>query len=136
MWFYAALLFSALSALTIVASKHTLKNVSPAVFYWALMVFQLPLIFLYVWKTGFPSIDNTFWIAVLASVIFYTISKIMYFRIIKDALLSDVQPLVTLGPLFTLLFSFLILSEIPTSFAIAESAVTLFGTYILNVSSL
>lgn len=136
MWFYAALSDAFLSGLSVVIGKHTLKTVSPLVFYWSVLVISTPIIFLFAWKDGIPALTLTFVIGIVGSVVFYTISKLWFFKVIKDAHLSEVHPLVALGPIFTLLFAIPVLSEKPSGLALFGTLVSLFGVYVLNVSSL
>lgn len=135
MWFYSALLTSFISGIYVIVSKHTLKKMDPVIFFWITITASTPLIVIFAWKNGIPVFDNIFILGVLGSVFFYTISKIIFWKTIKDSSLSDVYPLMSIGPVFTLIFSMIILSEKLTLLAFLGCMVTLFGTYILNVSS-
>ena len=136
MWFYAALLGALISGIITIFSKHTLKTISPIVFFWAVLLVSSPFILLFAWKDGIPSLGPGFIIGIAGSVILYSIARIVFYHVIKDAHLSQVYPLVTLGPIFTLVFAFVILSEKPTVYALFGSLITLAGTYVLNISSL
>jgi uncharacterized membrane protein len=136
MWFYSALGVSLITGLSAIISKHTLKTISPIAFFWAVLLISTPPVIIVSWKDGFPAINAAFFVGILASIAFYTVSKLLYYRTIKDAALSHVHPLVALGPIFTLLFSFLILTEKFTIVALVGICITILGAYVLNISSM
>lgn len=134
MWFYAALSMAIISGVYTILSKHVLKKIDPIVFYWAAILFSTPFILPLAIKEGIPELNYKFFIGVIASVIFYTISKIIFNKIIQKNDLSLVYPIISLSPIFALIFSILILSE---KYSIAEfgaMAITLLGAYVLNIS--
>ncbi len=135
MWFYAALLMASITGVFVVVSKYTLKNMDPVIFYWAAIVASTPLIFVSVLVNGVPALDQTFFLCVLGSVIFYSVSKIIFWHTIKNSPLSELYPLVSIGPVFTLAWSVILLSEKLSFLAFIGSGITLLGTYILNISS-
>lgn len=136
MWFYAALGMACISGIYTITSKHTLKTINPIIFYWIVLTVSTPIIWIFTWKDGIPAITYTFAIGIFGSVIFYTISKIIFFKTIKDATLSHIYPLVSIGPIFTLIFSRLILSERPSGLELLGSFITMIGVYVLNISSI
>src|SRR3989338_10481469 len=111
MWFYAALAMAFISGIYTILSKHALKKIDPIVFYWAAILFSTPFILPLVIKEGIPALNYKFFIGVIASVIFYSVSKIIFNKIIQKNNLSDVYPIITLSPVFALIFSIIILSE-------------------------
>jgi len=135
MWFYAALATAVISGGYTVYSKHTLKNTDPFVFYWAVMTTSIPFVFIFSYQDGIPNLSYPFFIGIVGSVVFYTISKVIFYHSIKNAVLSHVYPLISIGPVFTLLFSMLFLSERLSGLEIVGGGITLFGTYMLNISS-
>jgi drug/metabolite transporter (DMT)-like permease len=136
MWFYIALVTSLISAVSIILNKRILKGVSPSVLTWCTLVLATPIIAIFAIKEGVPNLNVLFVVGVVGSVLFYTVSKIVQFRAMKIADLSAIYPLVSLGPIFTLLVAFLPpLNERPGFIAIVGVLVTLFGTYILNASN-
>ncbi|MEK7587585.1 MAG: DMT family transporter [Patescibacteria group bacterium] len=136
MWFYFALATSFISAVSIILNKRILKGVSPSVLTWCTLVLATPIIAIFAIKEGVPNLNILFVAGVVGSVLFYTISQITQFRAMKIADLSAIYPLVSLGPIFTLLVAFLPpLNEKPGLIAIVGILVTLFGTYVLNVSN-
>ena len=136
MWFYFALATSFISAVSIILNKRILKGVSPSVLTWCTLVLATPIIAIFAIKEGVPNLNILFVTGVVGSVLFYTISQITQFRAMKIADLSAIYPLVSLGPIFTLLVAFLPpLNEKPGLIAIVGILVTLFGTYVLNVGN-
>jgi len=135
MWFYIALATSLISAVTVIFDKKALKGVSPSVLTWCTLLLATPIIAFFATREGAPSINTLFIVGVAGSVLFYTISSIARFRTMKDADLSAIYPLIALGPILTLLIAFLPpLNEKPNFISIIGVLITLFGTYILNIS--
>jgi len=136
MWFYLALATSLISAVSVILSKKILKGVSPSVLTWCTLVLATPIIAIFAVNEGVPALNILFVAGVIGSVIFYTVSNIVQFRAMKIADLSAIYPLVSLGPIFTLLAAFLPpLNERPGIIAVIGILVTLFGAYTLNVSN-
>ena len=107
----------------------------PVIFYWATVVASTPFVLIFLWRSEIPALDRMFFVGVIGSALFYTISKIIFWQTIKNSLLSEVYPLVSIGPILTLVLSIIILSERVSPYAFIGSLITLFGTYILNVST-
>jgi len=125
-----------ISGLYTVLSKHTLKTISPWVLFWSVMVVSTPIIFLFTWQNGIPALGRAFFVGVFGSVIFYSVSKIIFYRVIKETDLSHVYPLITLSPVFSLIFAIFLLGERPTALELLAGGITLFGVYVLNISSI
>ena len=136
MWFYIALATSVISAISVIFSKKILKGVSPSVLTWCTLVLATPIIAIFAIKEGIPNLNTLFIAGVVGSVIFYTASEIIQFRAMKIADLSAIYPLVSLGPIFTLIVAFLPpLNEKPGFIAIIGVLITLLGVYVLNVNN-
>lgn len=136
MWFYVALIASIVSAISVVLNKRILKSVSPGVLTWCTLVLATPIVAVLAIKEGIPKLNILFAVGVICSVFFYTIHKVVQFRAMKIADLSAIYPLVSLGPIFTLIVAFAPpLNEMPRFLSIAGVLITLFGVYVLNVSN-
>jgi len=136
MWFYIALATSVISAISVIFSKKILKGVSPSVLTWCTLVLATPIIAIFAIKEGIPNLNTLFIAGVVGSVIFYTASEIIQFRAMKIADLSAIYPLVSLGPIFTLIVAFRPpLNEKPGCIAIIGVLITLLGVYVLNVNN-
>jgi len=137
MWFYTALFASLISGLSVAISKQALKNVSPIILYWIIITISTPLVAILAFKDGIPELNKYFFIGVGGSVLLYSFSRILQFRVIRDANLSQVYPLIALTPIFTLIAAYFPpLSERPSSIAIFGGLISLIGCYVLNISSL
>lgn len=136
MWFYAALVTSFVSAISVIINKRLIKGVSAVVLTWATLVLATPIIFIFALKDGFPQLNYLFLIGVSGSVLFYTVSHVIGFKAMRIADLSAIYPLVSLGPIFTLFVAMAPpLSEKPSLLAVTGVFITLFGVYILNVAN-
>src|SRR3990167_9641140 len=136
MWFYLALATSVISAISVILNKKILRGVSPLVLIWCTLLLATPIVAFFAFKQGLPTFNSLFILGITGSVLFYTTSKIIQFRAMKIADLSAIYPLISLGPIFTLLAGFLPpLNERPGSLAILGVIVTLLGTYLLNIGN-
>jgi len=136
MWFYAALSMALISGIYTILSKHALKKIDPIVLYWATILFSTPFIIPFVIRSGIPELNFKFYVGVIASVIFYSVSKIIFNKIIQKNDLSLVYPIISLSPIFALIFSIIILSESYTLTQFLAISITLLGAYVLNISSI
>ena len=135
MWFYAALFTSVITAIIAIVGKKLVKNVSASVLTWATLVLATPIIFVFTLREGIPQLNSLFYLGVSGSVLFYVVSQVMGFKSMRMADLSTIWPLVSLGPIFTLLIALLPpLSERPSVPATGGVFITLVGAYILNAS--
>ncbi len=135
MWFYEALLTSVITAIIAIVSKKLVLNVSASVLTWATLVLATPIIFIFVLREGVPQLNYLFLLGVTGSVLFYTASQITGFQAMRMVNLSAIWPLISLGPIFTMLIALLPpLSERPSVLATGGVIVTLAGAYILNAA--
>jgi len=136
MWFYLAIANSFFSAISVVLTKKLLRHVSATLLTWTVLVLATPIVFLYVLKEGFPAVNGLFYASIIGSVLFYTSGKLIQYRAIRQASLSEVYPLVALGPIVTLVIAALPpLKEQPQILAVAGVLITLSGCYLLNFQS-
>lgn len=137
MWFYAAVLASVLTASIAIVSKKLVPNVNASVLTWATLVLATPIIFIFTVREGIPQLNYLFLLGVAGSVLFYIASQITGFQAMRMANLSAIWPLISLGPIFTLVIAFMPpLSERPSLVAIVGIFITLAGGYILNATKL
>ncbi|OGG28751.1 hypothetical protein A2971_00300 [Candidatus Gottesmanbacteria bacterium RIFCSPLOWO2_01_FULL_46_21] len=135
MWFYTALITSVITAIIAIVGKKLVANVSASVLTWATLVLATPIIFIFVLKEGVPQLNYVFLLGVTGSVLFYTASQITGFRAMRISNLSAIWPLISLGPIFTLLIALMPpLSERPSAVATGGVFVTLAGVYVLNAT--
>ncbi len=134
MWFYLALLSSLSLAVSAVAKKKAIQNMSVLTLTWITLVISTPIIIPFAIKE-IPQINPLFILGVTSSVVLYLIGKVFGFKAIRMANLSTVYPLVSLGPVITLvLATFPPLSEMPQPLAILGLAITMVGAYLLNIA--
>ena len=137
MWFYFAIFTSITSGFSIILSKKTLNNVSPIVLYWATLAVATPVLFVSAFIHAIPRVNKYFFIGVFFSILLYTFSKILIYHSIRGAHLSHVYPLIALGPIVTLFAaSFPPLSEQLTSLGLLGAAISIIGSYVLNISAM
>jgi drug/metabolite transporter (DMT)-like permease len=137
MWFYLLLLSPIISALAVVLTKKLIHHLRAGVLTWATYVFSNLIVGLVLLKEGIPSINWFFIIGILGSDLFFTIYKVFSFKAIRNANLSLVYPLSSLGPIFSLIFAFFPpLSEKPSLISLIGVIITIAGCYLLNVQSL
>jgi len=135
MWFYLALATSLISAIAVIVNKRILRNVSSTLLTWCTLFLATPFVAFFAIKEGIPSLNYLFLIGVIGSVLFYTAAKILQYKAMKIADLSAIYPLISLGPLVTLIVAFFPpLNEKPSLISISGIFIVLFGAYVLNVS--
>lgn len=138
MWYYQALATAIFGSISVIINKELLKGVSSTLLLWTTQLITIPIVVYFSFKTGIPNpnLNNLFFIGIFGSVFLYTARKVLEYRSIRMGNLSIVYPLVSLGPIFTLLVaSFPPLSEKPSSLAILGVIITLAGSYVLNAGS-
>jgi len=136
MWFYIALSAAFVSGILVVLNKRILSKVDPVILFWSMIVISTTLMAFFALKDGIPNLGIMFFTGALCSTIFYTLSRIMQFRAIKDAPISHIYPIIILSPIITMTLAFLPpLSERPSVIALIGSLVSLVGVYTINVST-
>lgn len=136
MWFYIALSVAFFSGILVVLNKRILSKVDPVILFWSMLVISTTLMAFFALKDGIPNLSLIFFVGAFCSTIFYTLSRIMQFRAIKDAPISHIYPIVILSPIITMaLASLPPLSERPSALALAGSLISLIGVYTINVSA-
>jgi drug/metabolite transporter (DMT)-like permease len=135
MWFYIALFAALVSGILVVLNKRILSRVDPIILFWTMIVVSTILMAFFALKNGIPNLGWLFFVGVVCSTIFYTLSRVLQFKAIKDAPISHIYPIIVLSPIFTTTLAFLPpLSERPSVIALVGSLVSLIGVYTINVS--
>lgn len=102
---------------------------------WAQTFFSLFLLFpLALFTNAFQPVTQIFWQALFVTSILNTATAILMMIALKDAPLSLTAPIATLTPVFLLITSPLILGEFPTPLGVVGILITVFGSYVLNLS--
>lgn len=80
------------------------------------------------------SLSFRFWIPLLIIwLIFYPLQAYFYYKSLKFGEISSVLPLMSLIPIFNVIFSFVLLGELPTVIGFLGIACIVLGIYILNL---
>lgn len=135
LWLILGLICGFMFALYHIANKKYIKNADPTYFaYWVLIftaIFAFPFIFI-LWD--YLIIDK---IAILFMVLLgvvIVITRPMYLHALKISNVSKTAPLLTITPLFTLIFAMIALKEFPSKLGIIGVILLVAGTYFLNYS--
>lgn len=134
MWFYAALLSTVFSSVSVILSKRILKDISSSVVMWGTLLIAAPFVIVVALREPLPTLGFGFWVGICISVILYILSKVLLFRAMRISDLSKIYPLMPLGSVFAVLVALLPpLSESLNYYEIGGIAVTLFGAYFLQI---
>ncbi len=133
LWVVLAFLTAFFRSLVDVFGKKGLGKVDEYVIAWSWRVFGamflLPLLFF----IGIPSIGKQFWLALLISGGFNSLTTLLYMKAIKSSDLSITVPIVSFTPLFLMITSPLILGESPSPLGVIGIAFIVLGSYLLNL---
>lgn len=131
-WFSYAFLAMLAKSIQNLAEKKNQKQLGSFLTFFLLMlistILYLPLIIF----IPFPKVNLNFWIGVLGSVLVYLIAKPLRLFALGIGDLSEVVPLVSFSSLFSLIFAWLFLREIPTGWGLLGVALIAFGGYLMN----
>lgn len=116
-----------------VFSKQSTSNVNEYIVGWMFRLIAASLIFVVIVIRGLPVIQEGFILTLILNGSLNAIVTILYLKALKHTDLSLVSPLVSLTPLFILLFSPLILGEWPDTYGLFGVIFIVIGTYILNM---
>jgi drug/metabolite transporter (DMT)-like permease len=95
-----------------------------------------PFFFLLAWlfkiNTGFAMLQKSFWLLLLNGFVVLGLSKIMWLEGIHRISVTRANALSSVGPLFTLLFAYLLLRQQPTVWQLSSFIPLFFGLILLN----
>ncbi|NMB91264.1 EamA family transporter [candidate division WWE3 bacterium] len=132
MWFWLAFCSAITGAVEITLNKKVLNKVSATVLTWSLFTLSLPLIAYFAIKNGLPSLNQMFFLGVVASSLTFIFSKTISNETIKNNSVSKVFPLAAFNGFFTYIFGLLFLSESLRLVPVIGLFLTIIGSYILN----
>ncbi len=137
MWAILALGAAVLSSFNPILYKRILKDADSLLVVWGVTLLSLPLLglFTFVLTPQIPKQDWLFAFGVIGSAALNAVAQIAFARALKMADASLITPLLIFSPVFTLLFSALILGEIPSLKGLSGVGLVLFGAYWLNRKS-
>lgn len=131
-WLYYSLLSALTKTAQNFAEKKGQKQIGSFLTFFLLMListlFFIPLV---VFKP-LPLVNWSFWLGVFGSVTVYLVAKPMQLFAFGIGDLSEVVPLISFNSLFSLIFAWIFLKEVPTSWGLLGVALIAFGGYLMN----
>lgn len=131
MWILLAFINAIASAGQNAYYKKVSLHINPLLLLWSVLfvssIFFIPLFFL-----GIPSIGKYFWIAVIIRLFVDTIANILYIKGISMSPLSLTIPMLSITPIFILIFSYFINHSFPSPLGLLGIIITASGIYLLN----
>lgn len=135
MWFWYAIASSFFVSISVVISKHVLKNISAPVVTWALFTFSIPFLLFIVIQQGIPQTSEIFWLSAASSGAVFIFSKMIELYAVKHASFESFYPLWIFSTVFTYILGIIFLGEHIAMIPLIGIAVTLSGAYLLNIGS-
>ena len=137
MWAILAFGAAVLSSFNPILYKRILKNADSLLVIWGVTLISLPLLglFTYGLTPNIPKLDWLFAFGVIGSAALNAVAHIAFAHSLKLADASLVTPLLIFSPVFTLLFSAIMLGEIPSPKGLLGVGLVLIGAYWINRKS-
>ncbi len=132
-WLLYTLLCALLLATSDVFAKKALKHVDEYIVAWGRLVWAAPFILCALPFIAIPSIQPSFWLALLILLPIEISAIILYVKALKASPLSITTPFLGLTPLFIIGTSFIILGELPDKSGFAGILLIACGAYFLNI---
>jgi uncharacterized membrane protein len=136
------ILFALLSAIFAAARRPNQKRLANRLHYFTIgflvQVMALPLLaivlLLHGWLVNPLSLGPRFWLPLIGlSLIFYPLNSFLSTKAIKHNDLSDVLPIQSLWPVFSLVPAWILLGQVPTIIATTGLFLTVLGVYALGL---
>ncbi len=119
-----------------VFSKKSLENTDDYIVSWSYSFFSLPFLIPILFFTEIPYLSIRFWIILIITGVFGSISTILYMKAIKSSDLSITTPMLTFVPLFLLITSPIMLGEFPDPIGLIGIMLIFSGSYLLNIKEI
>ncbi len=132
MWFWLAFSSAIFGAIEITLNKKALNKVSAVVLTWSLFTLSIPPIAYFALKNGLPSLNQMFFIGVIASSLTFVFAKTITNETMKHNLVSKIFPLTAFNGLFTYILGLIFLSESLRLIPVFGLILIILGSYILN----
>lgn len=137
MWFQFALLVPVFGAGIAIINKKLIVRTGPFVIIWGTLMASLPFAFFLAAQSKISGADHWFLLAVIGSSLAFALGKLLLLKAISHTDLSRVYPLAALGPVFILLWAYLLpTKEMPSVLALAGLLIVAAGIYLLNIKDL
>lgn len=134
LWIFLGILSAFLDATRLALSKKILHNSDEYIVATIPRLFMIPFFAAWLFFVPLPEINTTFWLVVIFVVIVALVANLLQLYAIKISPLSATTPFVTFTPIFLLIFSPLILHEVPSIIGILGVLLGVIGVYFLNIS--
>ena len=135
MWFLYALLFAAITAITIFLAKKIMQETGEYLYLFISNLFALPFLFILILTFyQIPKVDNTFWINTLIAMLLGVIGGILAYKAIRIEDISLVSPIAAFNPVFTALIALIFLNETIIPRGWLGIALICAGAYLLEIS--
>jgi drug/metabolite transporter (DMT)-like permease len=137
MWIILSLYFAIWSAISFVIIKKLVRSFDSVVVLFLSLLIAIPfmLVFL-ILTTGFPSLNANFLLAIFASAVIDVFAFLASYKAIKIASVSEIAPVSSFSPVFTLIFAMIFLKEVPTEIKLFGVIIVVVGAYFLNISGI
>jgi uncharacterized membrane protein len=132
-WLFFSLLSAISEALRGAFSKRSTHNLSNYFVAWSLIAFAVPFLLPVLLFTGIPKTTPKFWMLLVFGSIIDITATLFYVRAVDKGDLSVTIPLLSFTPLFLLLLSPIINSEMPTLIGLMGVFLVVGGTYTLRL---
>jgi uncharacterized membrane protein len=138
MWFLYALASALFASVRRTSEKQLSHKLNHFTIGWTIQLAALPVLLLGLLALG-PifnpfTLGMNFWLpTTLIWVGFYPLNQFLYINAFKHGELSRILPLSSLGPIFSLLLGWILLSQTPSLVAALGILVIIVGVYILNL---
>ena len=116
-------------------SKLALRDQHEKIVGWARLIFSLPLLGLFLWTNGLPSLSPRFWWICLAMLPLELTAFLLYLRAIRLSPLSLTVPFLALTPVFTIATSWILLKEKVSGMGTLGICSIVVGIYLLNATT-
>ena len=138
MWFLYALASALFASVRRTSEKQLSHKLNHFTIGWTVQMAALPV--LLVGLLSFGPVFNpftlgmNFWLpTIITWVGYYPLNQFLYIKAFKHGELSKILPLLSLGPAFSLLLGWLLLSQVPSVLASGSIFVIVKGIYVLNL---
>lgn len=136
-WIFLALLAALLESLKDLASKASLRTISPQLAGLAASAVPIPLLLtLLLSSSSWPAIDSRFFFALTLSGSLNILGMFQFMRALQESDLSLTIPFIAFTPIFLLVTSPLMVGDIPTPRDVAGIACIVGGAYLLHLHSI
>lgn len=133
MWIIYSLLTAFSLATSDALTKRALSSRDEYFIAWARLLFALPVLVMSLLFVEIPSLDQTFWVAVLCALPLEIAAIILYTKALKVSPISLTMPFLALTPLFLIVMSYIILGEKVSFVGSLGILLVAIGSYTLNI---